>query len=317
MEAISARTSTGRYQLGIAAILLVVMIWSGWIVVSSWGVHQRLTSWDITFLRFSTAALITSPLLYKKRRQLKSIFNLKVGLCALGCGFPYTMASFFGLSSSPASNAGVIVNGLLPILVTVMSYLWMKQGISRHKIFGIVLIAAANVLLLIDGGGANIQGSLFLFCAALFLAGYSVSMRVWSISLDVMMVAVPWVNALLFLPIWLLAPTGIHSATSAEILLQVLYQGALVSVVALFLMTYAIHVLGSVTASTFMGLVPMVAAFLSFAILHEPVSTLTLVSVCACSVGIVIYNLRGAVSPVKDVLPPSSPKQPVLTETNL
>lgn len=283
-----------RRQFGVAAILSVVMIWSGWIIVSSWGVHQSLTPWDITFLRFSTAALVTSPMLYMKRKQLSTIFNCKVGLCALGCGFPYTIASFFGLSSSPASNAGVIVNGSLPIIVAAMSYVWIKQGISRHKFLGIALIALANALILVDGGGANLSGSLLLFCAALFLAGYSVSMRVWNISVDVMMVAVPWINALLFLPIWLFAPTGIHVASNGEILLQVLYQGVLVSVVALFLMTHSIHVLGSVTASTFMGLVPVVAALLAFAILHEPLSALTWVGVCACSAGIVIFNLRGA-----------------------
>lgn len=284
-----------RRRLGIAAILSVVLIWSGWIITSSWGVHRNLTSWDITFLRFGSAALITSPMLYRKRRQLASIFNFRVGLCALGCGFPYTMASFFGLAHSPASNAGVIVNGLLPLLVAAMAYLWLRQGVSRHKLLGIGLIAAANALILIDGGGANLAGALFLFCAALFMAGYSVSMRVWNIPLDVMIVAVPWINALLFLPIWWFAPSGLPAATSGEILLQVFFQGALVSVVALFLMTYAIHVLGSVTASTYMGLVPAVAAFFAFAILHEPISALTLMSVCACSAGIAIYNLRGAV----------------------
>jgi drug/metabolite transporter (DMT)-like permease len=291
-------TTTGmavrRGQLGVVAILLVVMIWSGWIVVSSWGVHQKLTPWDITFLRFASAALVTSPLLYRKRNELRSVFNIRVALCGLGCGFPYTMASFIGLSSSPAKNAGVIVNGLLPLLVAALSYLWMDQRISKEKLVGIALIGLANALILYEGGGANINGGLFLFCAALFLAGYTVSMRVWNISVETMIVAVPWTNALLFLPIWLFSPTGIHAATINEIMLQVLYQGVLVSVVALFLMTYAIHAIGSVTASTFMGLVPVVAAFLALVVLHEPFSLMTVLAVLTCSVGIASYNMLGA-----------------------
>lgn len=293
MKILLANKTSRRKQLGIAAILSVVMIWSGWIIVSSWGVHQNLTSWDITFLRFTTAALVTVPLLYRKRKNLLSIFNIKVALCALGCGFPYTMASFFGLSSSPAQNVGVIVNGLLPLLVAAISYFWVKQRISKAKLFGIALIALANALILFEGGGTNLGGSFFLFCAALFLASYTVSMRVWHISVDVMIVAVPWINALLFFPIWLFAPKGIYMATMNEIFLQILYQGVLVSVVALFLMTYAIHSIGSVTSSTFMGIVPVVAAILAFIILHEPFSLRTAFSIVACSVGIVTYNSIG------------------------
>lgn len=285
-------------QFGIAAILSVVMIWSGWIVVSSWGVHQNLTSWDITFLRFSTAALVTAPLLYKQRKNLSAIFNVRVALCALGCGFPYTMTSFFGLAQSPASNAGVIVNGALPIFAALMSFLWVKQRISSSKFLGIGLITAANALIFFDGGSANLIGSLLLLGAALFLSAYSVSMRVWNISVDVLIVAVPWINALLFFAIWLFAPTGMHVATQGEIMLQILYQGVVVSVIALFLMTYSINILGSVTASTFMGLVPVVSAFMAFVILDESLTPLGLISVGVCSIGIVVYNLRKTPTPV-------------------
>lgn len=296
MAATLALHGTRRYKLGVAAILWVVVSWSGWIIVSSWGVHQSLTSWDITFLRFCTAAAVTSPLLYRQRRQLRKIFNWRVALCALGCGFPYTMTSFLGLQSAPASNAGVIVNGLLPVLVTAMSYLWVKQHLSRQKLIGILLIAIANTLILIEGGGANLQGAFLLFCAALSLGSYSVAMRVWNVSVETMIVAGPWVNAILFIPIWLFAPTGMHAAHTGEIVLQMLYQGVMVSVIGLFLMTYAIHVLGSVTASTFMGLVPVVTAFFAFLILREPITALTAIGVAVCSAGIAIYNLRGKVS---------------------
>lgn len=281
-----------RQWLGIAAILSVVLIWSGWIIVSSWGIHQVLTSWDITFLRFSTAALVTAPLLWRRRSRLGTVFNLKVTVCALGCGFPYTMASFLGLARSPASNAGVVVNGLLPILVAVIAFLWFRQKIPRSKHLGIALIAIANGLILWEGGGAHFDGLLLLLAAAVFLATYTVCMRAWNVSVDTLLVATPWINAVVFLPLWLLAPTALHAASTGEIWLQVLYQGVLVSVVALFLMTHAIHILGSVTASTFMGLVPVVAACLAFLILSEPLTPLTLASVCVCSVGIAVYNLR-------------------------
>jgi len=177
-----------QHRFGVPAILGVVLIWSGWIIVSSWGVHQTLTAWDICFLRFSAAALITFPLLLKRRRDLRTIFNLRTVVCSLGCGFPYLVFSLFGLEDSPASNAGVVVNGLLPILVTVLSYGLLKQTITGPKLLGIAVIAFANALILIDGGIAHIGGTLYFVLAALCLAVYTFFMRMWKIPTDVMII---------------------------------------------------------------------------------------------------------------------------------
>jgi drug/metabolite transporter (DMT)-like permease len=287
-----------QHRFGVPAILGVVLIWSGWIIVSSWGVHQTLTAWDICFLRFSTAAIITFPLLLKRRRDLQTIFNLHTVVCSLGCGVPYLMFSLFGLEDSPASNAGVVVNGLLPILMTVLSYVLLKQSITGFKLLGIVIIALANGLILIDGGAAHISGTLHFVLAALCLAIYTFFMRIWRIPTDVMIVSVPWINAIAFFPVWIwLAPSTLTHAGIAEVTVQVLYQGVLVSLVALYLMTHAIHALGSVTASTFMGIVPVAAALLAYLVLHEHIGTLTAVAVVLCSIGIVLYNIAGRLTP--------------------
>jgi drug/metabolite transporter (DMT)-like permease len=63
---------------------------------------------------------------------------------------------------------------------------------------------------------------------------------------------------------------------------------------AVFLISLGVQKLGSVTASAYMGAVPVVAAILSFIILHEPVRWLTLASIALCSLGLVLYNLRGS-----------------------
>jgi hypothetical protein len=108
------------------------------------------------------------------------------------------------------------------------------------------MIVVANALILISGGGTtNLTGAFWLFTAATILAVYAVSMRVWSISVDVLLVAVPWINAIIFFQVWLVMPSAIDKATAHEILLQVLYQGVVVCVVAQFLMSYAFQSPGS------------------------------------------------------------------------
>jgi len=268
---------------------LVVFIWSGWIIVSKFGLHQNLTPWDIIGLRFSCAAAVTLPLLLKYRNDLKEIFNCKTALCSLGCGFPYVLTSFWGLELSPAANAGVIVNGMLPVFCSFIVFIWTGQKIDAFKALGIVLVFMANSMLLY-GADLTYRGAFWLLCAAFFLSFYSVSMRVWSISIEKMMVAVPWVNFVLFMPLWFFAPSHLQLASFNEIALQVLYQGVLVSVVALYFMSQSINLLGSVTASTIMALVPTVAAILAWLFLKEELLVNKMVAIFLCTLGILFYN---------------------------
>jgi len=279
-------------RLGVAAGLAVSFLWSGVIIVSRWGVQHDLTIWDITLLRFTAAAAVTAPFLYRFRDNLRRVFNVKVAVCALGCGFPFTLTNFQGLTSSPAANAGVITNGLFPLVVAILAFLWMKERVAKSKLVGILMIVVANALILSSrGGSANLTGAFWLFTAAVILAVYAVSMRVWSISVDVLLVAVPWINAIMFFPIWLVMPTTIDRATAHEILLQVFYQGVMICIVAQFLMSYAFQSLGSVTASIFMALVPTLTAIFGVVILGEAMNAYSVFGVVLCSLGMLTYHL--------------------------
>lgn len=50
----------------------VVLIWSGWVVISRLGVFQTLNSYDIMALRFGVASLAVAPFVWRFwPRQLK------------------------------------------------------------------------------------------------------------------------------------------------------------------------------------------------------------------------------------------------------
>ncbi len=283
-----------NHALGVAAMVLVAFEWAGWIIAFSWGVRHQLNAWDITFLRFATAAAVTAPWLYWRRADWAAIFTRRSLLCALACGFPYTMLSFWGMKLAPASNAGVIVNGLLPVLTAFFCWLWWRQRISADKYAGIALIALANMLIFLGGNGGAHGGAFLLLGAAVLVAFYSTAIGAWQIAPKDLLIAVPWWNFLLFTPIYFFAPKALGQASWAEIALQMGYQGVLVSVMAVFLISLGVQKLGSVTASAYMGAVPVVAAILSFIILHEPVRWLTLASIALCSAGLLLYNLRGS-----------------------
>ena len=75
-----------------------------------------------------------------------------------------------------------------------------------------------------------------------------------------------------------------------EILLQGVYQGVVVSILALFCMSYSINKLGAVSASTIMALVPIVSVILAMVFLEQHMSLQMAISIVICSLGIACYS---------------------------
>ncbi|GLS91847.1 hypothetical protein GCM10007916_29170 [Psychromonas marina] len=275
---------------GLLAGLAVVMIWSGWIIVSKWGLSRALTVWDVTGIRFATAGSIVLLYAIIARHPLKSIFTLPVIICSLCCGVLYVGAGLIGLLMSDAANTGVIINGTLPILCAAILFIWKKVRLNRPQYLGVLLILVANTLLFTSSGGATLAALLWLLVAAFFLAFYSISMKVWGINLKTIMISVPVINALFFTPIWFFLPSNLASAPVNEILLQGFYQGIVVSICALFFMTYSINKLGAVSASTVMALVPIMSALLAMLFLEQQITFQVGISIVICSIGIACYS---------------------------
>jgi len=284
------RTIKFNKVTGLLAGLTVVMIWSGWIIISKWGVSHALTVWDVTGLRFITAASVILIYALVTKTSLNVIFKPSVIFCSLCSGIFYVCASLIGLLISDAANTGVIINGTLPIMCAVILFFWNKSRLNTSQYIGVILILLANFLLFTSTGGASVSALLWLLLATFFIAFYSVSMKMWGISIKTIMLAVPLVNALFFTPIWFFLPSHIEMAPLNEIVLQGLYQGIVVSILALFCMSYSISKLGAVSASTIMALVPIVSVLLAMAFLEQHMSLQMALSIVICSLGIACYS---------------------------
>jgi len=275
---------------GVVAGLAVVVIWSGWIIISKWGLSHALTVWDVTGIRFLTAAMVVLIYAFCSKTALKPFFTLPLIICSLCCGTFYVCASLIGLLMSDAANTGVIINGLLPLMCAMILFVWKKDRLTATQYIGVLLILLANFLLFTSSGGATLNAFLWLLLATFFIAFYSVSMKIWAINIKSILIAVPIVNALFFTPIWFFLPSHLGSAPLSEIVLQGIYQGIIVSLCALFCMSYSINKLGAVSASTIMALVPIVSELLAMVFLQQQVSLQMAISIVICSIGIACYS---------------------------
>ncbi|MBO9497744.1 EamA family transporter, partial [Thalassotalea sp. G20_0] len=164
------RLAASTTVLAVLSGLAVMLIWSGWIVFSRLGLQSTLTASDMTLLRFGTAALCTLPLAI--RYPWKRVKMYRVLIVGLGCGFPYTLLSFYGLALNPAAYAGVIVNGSLPIVSGILCWILLKEKPSLAMAVTVVLLAIANALLWYNTHETEFYagGVVLLFSAAWVLA---------------------------------------------------------------------------------------------------------------------------------------------------
>lgn len=275
------------------AALTVVCIWSGWITISRHGVQTVLQPADITLLRYCTALIGVAPLICRHRWRAFRIHQYLI--IGLGVGFPYTMFSFYGLTQIKAAHAGVLVNGMLPVFGAVVAWLLFRQRVSFRRYIAIAIIFLANIVM--AGGdtfrGDHLAGILLFVSAAFFYTLHMTGIRKWNFSWQEVLVTVPVVNVVLFLPLWFFLPTALSRAPLRDIVVQSLYQGVVVNILALMCVAYSIRHLGTITVSLFMSFVPVVTALLSWLLLDESLNALELAAIAGCSAGLLLYARGG------------------------
>ncbi|MCV9386091.1 DMT family transporter [Reichenbachiella ulvae] len=284
---------TNPILLSSAGALLMTFIWSGWIILSRAGVQSSLTPEDLTVIRFGTATLVALP--FSLRYNWKKLSLHKAVIVSLGCGFPYTMFSFYGLQGVKAANAGVIVNGLLPVPGMILAFVVLKERSTKSRMLAILLILAANMIMMGDLSQLSSHGIgwLMLFGASLVFSSYMFLGKRWGFTTRDVLAFLPVINIVIFLPWWFLTDSGISQAPWSDLLLQASYQGVLVSIIALLLTFYALKHIGAMTLSIYFSFVPFVTAILAWIILKEHLSTAEIAGILLCSAGLFLYAYNG------------------------
>ena len=241
-------------------------------------------------LRYWTAFLAVSPLILRYPWRRFSLWQYLV--VGLGVGFPYTMLSFYGLKVVRAAHAGVLVNGMLPVLGAIAAWLLFRQRIAIHRYAAIGLIFFSNLVM--TGGLVftldRTAGIVLLLIAALCYTFHMTGIRLWHMSWQDVVVIVPMVNVVLFTPMWYFFPSGFSQASLQDMAVQAIYQGVIVNVLALVCVAYAIRHLGTITVALFMSFVPVTTALLAWIVLGEALQPWEIAGIIGCSAGLLWYS---------------------------
>jgi drug/metabolite transporter (DMT)-like permease len=290
-----AASHEARFAKGAFFGLAAVCVWATWISITRLGVTTSLSVYDLTMLRFATAGILLAPVVIRKGWALDRLGWPRLLVLVSGAGAPYVLVASSGLRFAPAAHAGALMPGVMPLFVALLAALLLKEKFSARRKVGYALIAVGVFAIVgataLAVKGDQTEGHLLFLTAAFMWACYAIVLR--QSQLDPLHAAalVAAGSCILYLPYYF-ATQGAHAfdAPLRDLAFQAVFQGVVVSILALFFFGKGITLLGASAGAAFSALTPALAALLAIPILGEVPASKDWFAILAVSAGVFLAS---------------------------
>lgn len=305
------RVTWPRHLAGLVGLITVSLAWSGGWIALKVGVSDA-SPVAVTTLRFVVAGTV---LLLIARAWGPDVpvgrWRDVVGLAVL-LAFGYNLVVAFALTLAPASDAGFLVNGLMPILAGAMAPLLAAEAITRRNIAGL-LLGASGVALIVLPGASAIEGAPFRLAGDLLLVFGALAWALYTIrgkpllarpQMAVAVSGVIWtIGGALLLPVALveggLSEAVFWSMETWTAVAYLVFVGSAFGFAAYYALVAA---LGPVRAASTVYLVPVGTLLLAAVLLGEPLYPQHLVGGAVTLFGVYLaLERRGRPDPDRDL----------------
>lgn len=265
------------YVKGAACGLAAVAIWASWSALTRFAVTTRLDAWDIALLRVGVAGVLLAPVLMRQGLARDRLGWSGLAVIIAGGGAPYALVAAGGLRLAPTVAAAAFNPGSIPLFVALIAALVAKERLSVMRKSGLGLILAGALMIVgwhatgsANWSGLRTFGVALCLCAAFMWACFTVVMRQAKLEPLHAAALVSTGSLVIYLPLYL-ALHGIRLAQVplADLALQAIFQGVLVTVVSLLLYGRAVAILGASGGAAFGALVPALSALIAIPLLGE------------------------------------------------
>ncbi|PFH19089.1 DMT family transporter [Burkholderia sp. JKS000303] len=297
-----------EWLTGIGYGLLATLIWGGFPVVTRLGVtHAALDAFDIAFIRFAVSGTLLLPVVL--RRGVRTLPPTAIVLMVIGAGAPYILTVAAALSRAPVGYFALTPGSM--IAFTAVLGRWIaRETLSAARIAGIVAILAGMALAASDA----LSGAIGPLAVALFVLGgllwavYNVTTKHAAAGALHATAIVSVGSALLYCPLYLVVRGGavLHAPVSA-IATQAIYQGVLMSVLALYCFSRAVVALGPAIGATFAALMPLLATLEAALLLGERPHATVLAGIAVVTAGMIVSLVSRKPSGEPRAVAPPSP----------
>jgi drug/metabolite transporter (DMT)-like permease len=271
-------TTSSNYLKGAVFGFATVLIWASWSAITRLAVTTSLDAWDIAALRFGVAGLLLVPIVLRRGLARDRLGWLGLAMIVAGLGAPYVLVAAAGLRFAPASDQGALNPGCMPLFVAVIAAVVVGERLATTRKLGLALILAGALVIVgwhVEGrsGGWTASrsfGDALFLCASFLTACFTVVMS--RAKLDPVHAAalVATGSLVIYLPVYL-ALFGTHLArlSFADLAIQAMFQGILVTIVSVVLYGRAVATLGASGGAAFGALVPALSALFAIPLLGE------------------------------------------------
>lgn len=221
------------------------------------GINQGWTSFDLNAARVAGGLLVSLPwLLWRLLKQHKIPWLRLLGLTCFA-GVPFSLINIAGLQFAPITHGAAISLGMAPVLTGLFSKPILGQAISRDHWLALLLIMLGIAVIWV---GTSLSWSYafgdlcFLIGAALW-ALYAIYLRHWKIkplegAMYTSLGSVPYL-------LWYIWGRDMPAAALDMVTLQLLYQGMIVGILAVFFYGVTVSILGPQLGTLFSALPPV------------------------------------------------------------
>lgn len=274
---------------GLAWAATAVLIWSGSVVALRLGMVTNLNAYDLTALRFGTAAPLLLLVIFRNAAVIWQLGIVRLLLIIISFGAPYVILLSLALKTAPAATAGALNPGAMAVFAVLLGAAFLKAHIGSTRFAGIALIIVGLFITAAVQSGGLTAGHLILILTGGMWAAYAFIIRASGIPALLATAIVAVGSAVLYLPIYIsVLPHKIADASVWDIGLQMGVQGVLVSLAAVYAFSRSIELLGLTIGAALPALIPLVSLGLGFVFLGEPAGVGELLTASVIGLGVAL-----------------------------
>ncbi|GEO84431.1 MULTISPECIES: DMT family transporter [Alphaproteobacteria] len=277
--------------LGAASALSVVLIWAAWLISTRHSVGSSLAALDLSLLRYGVPAILLSPFWLKTGLWPKGTPKWALVLMVFGSGAPFFHLVAFGMKSTPASAAGVLLPGVMPLAAALIGIALLGERPDRMRALGMAAILSGGLLLLLSNlssGQLTWMSYVILPAGAALWAVYTHAFRKSGLSAFEGGALICVWSTIINLALMPFLGTHLLTAPIAQTGLQFVTQGLLSGLLATLLYGTAVRSLGGTQAAAYTAVTPVAAAIGGALLLSEPLGVVTVAAALVTGAGVLL-----------------------------
>jgi drug/metabolite transporter (DMT)-like permease len=260
-----------RILIAVCLGIIGSMIWGAHSSVSVSGLRAGFDSFDIAAARVLGAALGIIPILVARGISVLPTVPQIIWL-TLGAGVPFGLLNVAGLQFAPISHTGAISLGCVPLVTAFIANRFFGDRISLSHVIalGILLAALGFIWSAHPFEWIHLLGDLCFFGSACLWASYGLNLRRWNLKSMQGVIAIT-LGSLPYLIWYFLAREQTFLSDLDQGMLQVMYQGFIVGVLAVLIYGKVLEFIGPMMGTMFLAFSPFLIPFMAFLILGDPI----------------------------------------------